>query len=133
MFYGGINLKSIIITNNPKVLKNYEDKYKVIFLEGSYLEVLTTTRDLVHKGHELLTHPLSGSIKPNETPYKSIMISQNKEKLNMESLMIIEDSIVTATKFINIKKTPSWPEKVLEDFKEIDYTLITSGMDSIEG
>ncbi|MCC5910280.1 MAG: GrdX family protein [Clostridiaceae bacterium] len=126
-------MKSIIITNNPKVLKNYEDKYKVIFLEGSYLEVLTTTRDLVHKGHELLTHPLSGSIKPNETPYKSIMISQNKEKLNMESLMIIEDSIVTATKFINIKKTPSWPEKVLEDFKEIDYTLITSGMDSIEG
>lgn len=94
------------------------------------MDVLVTTRDFIHKGHELLTHPLSGSIKPNETPYKSIIISDEVDAMKMDSLMIIEDSILTAKKFMEMKKTPQWTEQVLEDFSEIDYRLLESGIES---
>ncbi len=59
---------------------------------------MSYVRDKVHEGHELATHPLSGSVKPNETPYKTIMISEKKGVLDFNSLKIIEDSIATAKK-----------------------------------
>lgn len=94
------------------------------------MDVLAITRDFIHKGHELLTHPLSGSIKPNETPYKSILISDQPHTMKMHSLMIIEDSIHTAKKFMEMKKMPKWTESILEDFSEIDYRLLESGIES---
>ncbi|SDK70375.1 GrdX family protein [Natronincola ferrireducens] len=124
-------MKPIIITNNPKVRQKYSNDYEVVFIDGTYMEVLITIRDFIHKGHELLTHPLSGSIKPNETPYKSALISNIKGKMNMESIMIIEDSIQTAKKFQTMKKTPQWSQAILKDFSEIDYRLLDSGLQSM--
>jgi len=58
----------MIITNNEWVHNKYRQLYDIIYIEGSYRDVLVKTRDKLHEGHELLTHPLSSSIKPNETP-----------------------------------------------------------------
>ena len=67
----------LLITNNILVYKKYREIMDIIFKEdSSYLDILYYTRDLIHKGHELLTHPLSGSIKPNETPFKTIKIGR---------------------------------------------------------
>ena len=60
----------IVITNNPLVFEKLKDEHKVIYKEISYEEILKEARDRIHDGHRLLTHPLSGSVKPNETPYK---------------------------------------------------------------
>ncbi|MFS8542191.1 MAG: GrdX family protein, partial [Tissierellales bacterium] len=95
----------------------------------SYLDVLEYVRNKIHEGHVLITHPLSGSIKPNETPYKTIMISKKKEdSVDFNSVVIIEDSIATAKKFLKDKPTPNWPERVLEDFKIIDLSLIENAI-----
>ena len=115
----------IIITNNVMTKDKINKKFKIIFIEGELIEVLILTRDYIHKGHRLLTHPLMGSIKPNETPYKTVLISKaNGETIDMDSLIIIESSIHTALKFLNIKKTPDWPQHILDDFSLIDYNLI---------
>jgi len=84
------------------------------------LQVLQAVRDRVHMGHELITHPLSGSVKPNETPYKSVIISTETGALCLRSLSIIEESIQTCEKFppLNI------PQNALQDFMEIDYSLL---------
>ena len=79
----------IIITNNPRVQREYGDKYCIAYQECSFDEILYTVRDKVHKGHKLLTHPLSGSVKPNETPYKSIMISVDRGPMDNDSLMMM--------------------------------------------
>ncbi|WP_130807533.1 GrdX family protein [Senegalia massiliensis] len=113
-----------IITNNPLVHKRYNEKFKVDYLKISYIEVLEYVRDKIHLGHKLLTHPLSGSIKPNETPYKSVIISKETNTLDIESLMVIEDSIVTADKFINKIGNRKYDENSLEDFKVVDLSLI---------
>ncbi|MBM7614381.1 GrdX family protein [Alkaliphilus hydrothermalis] len=125
--------KATIITNNKVVLDKYNDKFHLEFIDGTLLEVLKITRDKIHEGHKLLTHPLSGSVKPNETVYKSVLVSNEKGKLDMDSLMIIESAIETAEKFINMKRPPQWNEGILEDFMEIDCTLIDSGIESMKG
>lgn len=126
-------MKKTIITNNNLVHDKYNEKMDIIYLEGdNYLDVLKFTRDKIHEGYKLLTHPLSGSIKPNETPFKSTAIGFNKGELDLESLQIIEESITVATKFITGKKTPNWKSEILDDFKVIDLYLIDGAIESMD-
>lgn len=118
-----------ILTNNPRVLKLRNDGMEVLFAEETYMEVLRRARDLVHQGHRLLTHPLSGSVKPKENPYKSIMLENKKGALDRESLQLIENAIITAEKFPD--KSPYWTPKVRDDLALVDYTLITSALPSV--
>lgn len=126
-----------LITNNTQVNQLYStanDRLlkRIIYLpEAELLEVLTTVRNLVHQGHELLTHPLTGSIKPYETPFKSICISAEKGAVNFQSVTIIEDALATAEKFLKDRQRINLPESVLEDFRLIDLSLINSGIESI--
>ena len=91
----------LIITNNSKVKEYYEGIYEILFLEVKYREVLINARDRIHNGHKLLTHPLSGSIKPGETPYKSLIISKEAGKtLDLNSLEMIESAIAVHDKFM---------------------------------
>jgi hypothetical protein len=125
-------MSSIIITNNPYVNEKYKDTMEIIYKEElNYLEILEFLRDKIHAGHELLTHPLSGSIKPNETPYKTIMISKEKRELDQSGILIVEESIATAKKFQTNKPTPDWVESVLDDFRVIDLSLIENVIDKL--
>ncbi|GMG96805.1 GrdX family protein [Tepidimicrobium xylanilyticum] len=122
----------ILVTNNKYVYEKYKATVEVIYDENfTYLDVLEYVRDKVHMGHKLLTHPLSGSVKPNETPYKTIMISKDKNDMDYDSLNIIEESITTAKKFLENKPTPKWTEKVLDDFRVIDLSLIDNVMNKL--
>lgn len=125
-------MKNILITNNPMVVEKYKEKMDIIFLgENNYMDVLLDVRNKIHEGHKILTHPLSGSVKPNETPYKSVLISKDKENLDMDSLKMIEGSIDVAKKFLKIKKLPEWNPKILADFQLIDYFLIKGAIESM--
>lgn len=117
----------MIITNNEMVYNKYMDAYDVIFIDGSFRDVLITTRNKIHEGYELLTHPLSSSVKPNETPYKSIIISDNKRSKNFDSIIIIENSIMTYDKF-NKDKINYISERIDNDFKLIDLTVLQSAL-----
>lgn len=120
-----------LITNNPLVKTKYENSTELVYVEGNYLEVLCFARDEIHKGYELLTHPLSGSIKPNETPYKSLLISAKAGSLDYRSVTMIEDSIETTKKFFSIRdRTQGLREDLLEDFREIDFHLIKGAIES---
>ncbi|WP_426347933.1 GrdX family protein [Alloiococcus sp. CFN-8] len=122
----------LIITNNSMVKEYYENSYETLFIEGQYREVLVQARDRIHNGHKLLTHPLSGSIKPGETPYKSLVISKEAGRsLDINSLELIESAIASHDKFMTkcrYRDSSVYTEKVLEDFKEVDFTLLQSAL-----
>ena len=120
--------KFIIITNNPLVQEKLHKDYPVQYYNQSYEEILKKTRDYIHEGYELLSHPLSGSIKPNETPYKSVMISAQKGDLDTQSMEIIDNALHAIRKFEF--KSDRYKPKVYEDFQLIDYTLIESAIPS---
>lgn len=125
-------MKSILITNNELIYEKYKDSMEIIYDENFlYLDILKIVRDKIHLGHKLLTHPLSGSVKPNETPYKTIIISEEKHNLDSSGLSIIEESILATKKFLNDRKTPAWSEKILDDFKIIDLSLIEPVLEKI--
>jgi hypothetical protein len=111
-----------IVTNNPRVHNELGNYYHVKFKEGSYRDVLVMARDYIYEGHTLLTHPLAGSIKPNETPYRTVAVSKDKQKPDLESVDIISMSIQTCDKFS--MKPKEYSDEVLEDFQQIDYSLI---------
>lgn len=118
----------IILTNNPLSKKTFEDRYEVEYKETEVFDIMCMVRNRIHEGHRLLTHPLMSSVKPNETPYRTILISKEKGKLDFDSLAIIEDSINTTQKFLNMAKTPKWTQSILEDFELIDMDLIKNAL-----
>ena len=118
----------IILTNNPLSKKTFEDKFEVQYKETEVLDIMCMVRNRIHEGHRLLTHPLMSSVKPNETPYRTIVISKEKGKLNFQSITIIEDSINKTKKFLNMAKTPQWTQSILEDFELIDMDLIKNAL-----
>ena len=124
-----IEMKFVIVTNNPKVRDDLGSEFEDDFADITYREVLCKVRDMIYEGHKLLTHPLSGSVKPNETPYKSILVGKTTGKMDPQDASIIENSIITADKFS--VKFPNMPQSVREDFQLIDSTLIRSALSSI--
>lgn len=119
----------LLITNNPLV----EKKYGVITkkVNGGLIEVLIKARDYIHKGHSLLMHPLSGSIKPNETPYRSLVITKNPliGETDFKSLELIENSIAAYKKFVH--HGGQYAEEILKDYQVIDLELVKSAVESL--
>ena len=121
-------MKKLIVTNNPMVRERYSQQYDLKYEETSFVGVLKQVRDLVHRGYRLLTHPLSGSIKPNETPYKSVLLEESTGKIDEFSVRVIEEAVLTCDKFSQ-KKYP-YKKDVTRDFQFVDLTLFESGLES---
>lgn len=119
----------LILTNNPLVVSCMEGKglWTIEYHEGlSYREVLVLVRDKVYAGHTLYTHPLAGSVKPNETPYKSVIVSMEPHGYDMAECEIISNAIGVVDKF----KPIGWnlAERHHKDFQLIDYTLLAGAV-----
>jgi len=115
----------ILITNNPLVEERYKAGFQVEHLE-SLDDVLIRARDRVHDGHRLLTHPLSGSLKPNETPYKTVLVSGARSEPDERSVLIIEESLLFARGF----PPRHIPERYLPDLQTVDLSLIRSALET---
>ncbi|HBA03000.1 MULTISPECIES: GrdX family protein [Clostridium] len=114
-----------IVTNNPMSKEKFEEKFKVEFIDVPQLDILKKVRNYIHKGNRILTHPLMGSVKPNETPYRTVCVSTEVVNgVDLQSLEIIENAIGTTEKFLRDFNTPKWSEKILTDFQVIDSDLI---------
>ena len=123
-----------IMTNNRLCRDKYGSQVEMDYLEnGSYLDVLLKVKDYIQKGWCLETHPMTGSLKPNQTPYKSVMISNRpvdrEDFYNQEITM--ENSVSICQKFQAIRQTPDWPEHLREDYREVDLSLIEGALQKI--
>lgn len=121
----------VIVTNNPLVHSRYQKRCEVAYHEVSYRELLVCCRDLIHGGALLLTHPLSGSVKPNETPYKSVALRKQAGPPDADSLRIIEQSIAACDKFGPNRFTLT--ERLRQDFMLIDDSLLSGTFPEREG
>jgi hypothetical protein len=120
-----------VVTNNPLIREALESSIAVsYYAEDSHRDLLERVRDLVHSGYRILTHPLAGSVKPWETPYRSVMITTDREdKTDMLSLEVIEQALFAIEKS---ETRPVLDEKVLKDFQLVDLSLIQSALPSAE-
>nr|WP_314781675.1 GrdX family protein [uncultured Treponema sp.] len=121
--------KRLIITNNPKVKTFYEEdrtglknRYELNFLD-SRDEVFKAVRDLIHSNWKLLNHAMAGNIPLHKHPYRSMALEQ-QENLDTNSLILWE----SAMERVKRGKTPPYPDDVLEDFQELDYSLFSGSV-----
>ena len=115
-----------IITNNEMVRDKYAGEVQVEFHAVHYTEIMRMARDYIHAGHKLLTHPLAGSVKPNETPYKSLIVSLSPHGFDAVNAELIANAIGVCDKFKPLDRTYS--ESVLRDFQLIDYSLLAGAI-----
>ncbi len=126
-----------ILTNNPLVKEEFGKSHEVEFIDGRLIDVLTEARDKISCGDILLSHPLYGSVKPNETPYRSLLLQRGKKSggsvfppADPESVRLIGNAVSTFEKFI-VKKEITSP-LLLEDFQVVDLSLLRSAVESAD-
>lgn len=126
-------MKFTLITNNIDLYNTMKNKksLEIIFDEKyTYRDILEITKIKIQDGYQLATHPLCGSIKPNETPYRSILINKSKE-IDFNGIIILDEAIETYKKFQKNLKTPLWIDRVLTDFRTIDANIMTQTIEKI--
>ena len=110
-----------IITNNPDVKAANLD-----YRDCSVMGIFEAVRDAVHMGARLISYPLSGSVKPNDTPYKSVVLTSKRGSLDFKSLQIIEDAISVLIKLK--EKNRAYDESILADFRILDLDYVNSAL-----
>ena len=116
--------KLILLTNNSVVEEAFEGKIKLLHVE-THKDVLIKARDYVYEGYKLVTHPMASSIKPNQTPFRSIIVMPKGNDDNNDDIMLIEEALENYRKFERDKAATDWYRKETDnDFKLIDYYLI---------
>ncbi len=116
-----------IITNNRAAARKYSGV--AALRETDVAGIFRMGRDAVHLGAVLLGHPLAGSVKPNESPYKSLILSNPADTplaLHTDSLKLIEAAREALDKLP--VKTRNYPPQVLDDFMVIDLDLLDSAI-----
>ena len=116
--------KCILVTNNDRVYLKYRDEVKCILLDN-YEDVLIKVRDMIYDRHILLTHPQASSLKPNQTPYRSIIVYPKNNEDNMNDVLLIEKCLEVFRAWQDIALTPKkYESRDSEDFKTIDLSII---------
>lgn len=116
--------KCILVTNNDRAAAKWEGDVQQVVMVDSYEEVLKKTRDFIHRGHKLLTHPQASSLKPNQTPYRTILVYGEPGVCDTADVGLIEKAVETFEKWNAIKKLPEYNEKIAYDYKTIDLSMI---------
>jgi len=113
-----------IITNNPLVQEKYPEATEFI---GAGVEgVLIAVRDRVHMGVKLINHPLSGGVMPGVSPYKSLVVTDEKVsgacRTDFESLRLIESALAALE--VPSEGLVCYDDDTLEDFRVLDFDLL---------
>lgn len=116
--------KFLLLTNNPRFNSLNFDKVEINFFEDkNYLEMFYKVRDLIHLGYRLLTHPLYGNFRPRDTLFRTFIVVKD-DKLDVDSLMLVEDAIKRAEHTFNETVPRRMTDSIISDLSEIDMELI---------
>jgi len=129
--------KYVIVTNNPmRKARIEETQLEAVRLKfvNTLDDVIQTTRDMIHSGHRLISHPLAGSVKPVENPYRSIILSEETGPLDYESLRIFEHAVSQVNVFKQSYESDltRYSQTLLTDYQLIDVSLIDSALSRLK-
>jgi hypothetical protein len=128
-----MNSKYFILTNNPLVEKNIGDRIETsCYPEKDAMEILISARDKIHLGDKAVNHPMPGRIRPDETPYKTLLMEYGgKGEVDLPSLAAIEDSISIQQKYLPNILGFSYPDEILADLRLIDWELLKASIEEL--
>ena len=118
-------MKASIFSNNVDIEDLVPSAFSFHLLDGSAKDVLTAARDRIHLGAKLLAHPMAGRLRPNETPYMTVVLEERKNSpLDLPSLEIIEYCLAEEAKYAPMRK--KYDETLLPELRFISCELLKS-------
>ena len=115
----------VCVTNNRELITKVAN---VELVAGTSLDVLRRGRALVHEGWELLASPLYGNFKPNQQPYRTLILRKNLGANgglpDIQSLSLIEDAVRFYETAHRVMPTGGLAERIEKDFRYLDFVLL---------
>ena len=128
-----------IVTNNPTVAARWPHEAEVVTGGPENVYRAATRSDPLR--HMLLTHPLAGSVKPNESPYRSVIVTRDpRPTVDLDSLRLIEAALSALDKLVassglrygrGAAATVQLPPELDADYRMIDSSLMESAVQSL--
>lgn len=121
----------ICVTNNNELTGSVKN---VKYIRGSALSVLMEGRDLIHLGLRLAASPLYGNFKPDQQPYRTLILFLDRDlaekEIDTSSLAMIDSAIRiwSETKLKTVSDEIN--EEVDGDLRFVDYALIEGTLKS---
>ena len=111
------------LTNNCELAGHVK---ALSFVEGSALDVLAAARDKIHLGWKLMADPLYGNFKPNQQPYRTLVLKrpENSSIVDMESLSLIENALTIYGAASVLRLPADMPPDTGADFRYLDFALM---------
>lgn len=129
-----IQMKYSILTNNPLVNERFSSSHEVDYKDVNAKDILRTAEGMISDGYTLLNHPLYGSVKPNETPYRSLLMTRQTSAPAAiscdESQKLILKARTAYEKF-TVKKGDI-PADVLYDYQVVDLDLASTAVQAAD-
>ncbi|MDL2254353.1 GrdX family protein [Ruminococcaceae bacterium OttesenSCG-928-I18] len=123
--------KMVLITNNPVCSAKLENDCVCIFDEAwNYGQVLQAALRKVEEGYFLVSHPMAGSLKPNQTPYLSVLLATSciYSENDFDGAAVLEKAYAVYEKFQRQRPTPKWGPNIKKDFGTIDLSIMQGVM-----
>ena len=111
--------KMKIVTNNPAISTNEDMPHDIIFVEGSPVDVLDKTEELVQQHWSLLSTPLPPNIPIMRGPYRSLVIKEADEQYDTKGLLALDKA---RTRYVMEREFRTMDPNA--DFGEIDRTML---------
>lgn len=123
-------IKASIISNNMDNEDLVPSAFSFIPMPGATAaEVLTAARDRIHLGAKLLAHPMAGRLRPNETPYMTVVLDGSSGPLDLASFEIIEYCLSEEKKYEGSRK--KYDEQLLPDLRFINCEMLNSILEEL--
>ncbi len=118
-------MKITVITNNQRVSGDFE----ILWVDGSFRDVLIKARDMVYSGHNLLASPLPASIRGMYSPVRSIIVGSEAGSPATMEMEMIGDSI---EKYDLILGERNVDYSNQEGYEIIDAELLKSALEELK-
>lgn len=123
-------MKASIFSNNVDIEDLLPSAFSFHPVDGSAADVLTAARDRIHLGAKLLAHPMAGRLRPNETPYITVVLDDSGGPLDLPSFEIIEYCLAEENKYEGMRK--KYDETLLPDLRFINCELLKSVLEELK-
>lgn len=123
---GLTGMSRLILTNNPKILSLHPTS---TWIEGGPLEVILECRNKVHEGHPLFTHPLIGDMHLIHNPFRTIILGEKRNEINLISIRFVEESLERLRLFYRAPLS----RNDLEDYQIVDLDLFQRALEQASG
>ncbi len=119
----------LVISNNSLVAEL--DEIEISMFTGNPREVISRAFSMAASGHELLSHPLNGSVKPNQNPFKSILMSRKTRPVDQQSLKVLNSCLSMTEDMLNDRPLYPIPAEISNDYQLLDFDLLLTSINSL--